>query len=104
MSRIQTLVEQGVLVQDPDGILWMSDKMRGIIREFNEDQELHKLIRKKAKDEDDFKVGCWTLLYMKFIGESPAPDVSESVNILKKWNAAAEENRLDEWSMGLRLR
>lgn len=103
-KRLRTLISQGVLDEDPDGLLWMSAKMRDIIKEFNEDRELHALIRRKAKDEDDFKTGCWTLLYMKFMEETPAPDVGESVHILKKWNLAADDNRLDEWSMRLRLR
>jgi len=102
--RLQALIEQGILVEDPDGILWMGDRMKGLIEEFNEDQEIKAIITKKAKDDDDFERGCWSYLYMMYVGEASADELGEAVAVLKGWNKGARESQLDEWSMKLRFR
>lgn len=104
LKRLQILIDQGILVEDPDGIVWMSNRMRKLIDDFNNDDEIRKLITKKAKDDDDFKSGCWSYLYIMFVDEFTSQELNEAVAVLKGWNAAAEENRLDAWSMRLRLR
>lgn len=103
-SRLQTMIDRGILIEDPEGVLWMSDKMKGIIEEFNADEEIKALITKKAKDDDDFERGCWSYIYMRYVGGASTDELGEAVAVLKGWNKGAKENRLDEWSMKLRFR
>ncbi len=103
-KRLQTLISQGVLVEDPDGVLWMSDRMKGLIEEFKENEKVKALIDKQAKDEEDYEKGCWAYLYVMHAGITTGPEVSEAVSVLMGWNKGARENRLDEWSMKLRFR
>jgi len=101
---LQALIAKGVLVEDPEGVLWMSDRMKQIIGEFNEDAEIKALITKRAKDDDDFETGCWSYIYMRYVGDASAVELGEAVAVLKGWNKGAKANRLDEWSMKLRFR
>ena len=105
-SRLQTIINQGILVEDPDGILWMSDRMKAMIAQFNKDEEIKVLLTKKAKDDDDFETGCWSYLYMMYVGEAGATPVElgQAAAVLKGWNKGAKETQLDEWSMKLRFR
>jgi hypothetical protein len=101
---IQKLVDKGILVEDPDGLLWMSDRMKQIIEDFNKDEKIKELITKRAKDEDDFERGCWSYIYMMYVEDAASDELNEAVAVLKGWNKGARENQLDEWSMGLRFR
>ena len=103
-KRLQTMIDRGVVVEDPEGILWMSDRMKAIIGEFREDEEIKALITKKAKDDDDFETGCWSYIYMMYIGDASEVELGEAVAVLKGWNKGAKANQLDEWSMKLRFR
>lgn len=103
-KRLQTLIDQGILFEDPDGLLWMSERMKALIDDFNADEETRALITNKAKDEDDFRSGCWSYLYMVYVEDCSSTELNEAVAVLKSWDLAARDNELDEWSMGLRLR
>ena len=90
--------------EDPDTILWLSDRMRALVEELFDDDRVMDLIRKKATSDDDFETGCWTVLYMKFVESGSTEELNEAVTVLKAWNNGARANRMDEWSMKLRLR
>jgi len=101
---VQALVDNGIFEEDPEGRLWMSDKMKTLIDEFNKDEKIKALITKKAKNENDYKTGCWSYIYMRYVENCPTPELKNAVAVLKGWDKAARDNELDEWSMGLRLR
>jgi len=102
----QKWVDKGVLVQDPDGLLWLSDEMKKCVDELNQNEDIRRLIRSKAKDEDDFKKGCWTYIYSRYKGHKgfTQAEVDEAVLVLMGWNKCAELNEMLEWSMRLRFR
>ena len=106
VKRLQTLIDQGVLIEDPDELLWLSDRMKGLIEEFNKDEKIKDLLIRKAKDDADFERGCWSYLYMRYVGEAGATseELGQAVSVLVSWNESAKVNQLDEWSMNLRFR
>lgn len=105
-ERLQALIDQEALVEDSDGILWLGDKMRAVVKDFHNNERIKSLIKEESKNEDDYLTGCWSYLYVKYVGDKgcSAEELSEAVTVLKGWNAGAEHTRMEEWSMRLRLR
>ena len=104
LKRLQTMVDQGIFIEDPDGLLWMSDKARVLVESLDANERLQALLKEKAKDDDDYKTGFWTCIYVQYMGEFTSPEIGEAVSTFKGWENAIAEDRLREWSMGLRLR
>lgn len=99
------MIGQGLFVEDPEGLLWLDDKMRALVKDLNEDERISSLLKAKAKDEHDFNKGCWSYLYAKYKGDEgfTMNEVNEAVTVLIGWNEGADENQMDEWRMKLRL-
>lgn len=99
------MIEQGVFVEDPEGLLWLGDRMRALVKDLNEDKKISSLLKAKAKGEQDFDVGCWSYLYARYKGDEgfTMDEVNEAVAVLMGWNEGADENQMDEWRMKLRL-
>ena len=104
MDRVQLVIDRGLLEEDPDGVLWLTAKARDIIDLLQADKTLMTNLKKKAVDKDDERVGFWTCVYLKCCPKADLIEVSDAVLVLTNWQEGAMENRLDEWSMGLRFR
>ncbi len=98
------MVDQGIFVEDPGGLIWMSDRARGLVDNLDANEEIKALMKERATDDDDYKTGFWTCVYAQYVGEFTTPEIGEAVAIFKGWEKAIAEDRLREWSMGLRLR
>lgn len=103
MSKIQAVIDRGILEEDPDGRLFLSAKARDVVSAIEGDDKLMAALKKKATDDDDEQIGFWTLVYMKHCGVATSEEVADAVDVLVGWHEAARENRLNEWSMQLRL-
>ena len=103
MSKIQLVIDKGILEEDPDGRLFLSAKARDVVTTIEGNDKLMAALKKKATDDDDEQVGFWTLVYMKHCGVATSEEIADGVHALVGWHEAARENRLDEWSMQLRL-
>ena len=99
------LLDNGVVEQDPDGKLWLSEKMTELVEDLKNDEVVKKIIQDNAKDDEDFLKGCWVVLYTKFMGPGGVTrdELGQAVRALLGWNKAVSLSQLDEWSMKLRL-
>jgi len=104
LKRLQMMVDQGIFIEDPGGLLWMGDRARGLVDALDVNEEIKTLMKEKATDEDDYKTGFWTYIYAQYVGEFTPGEIGEAVAVFKGWETAVAEDRLREWSMGLRLR
>jgi len=104
MSKVQLVINRGILEEDPDGVLYLSAKIKDIIADVEGSETLMAAIKKKAIDEADAQTGFWTLVFMKHCGETSSDEINDGVHALMSWHRGARENRLNEWSMRLRLR
>ena len=104
LKRLQTMVDQGIFIEDPGGLLWMGDRARVLVDALDVNEKLQTLMKEKATDDDDYKTGFWTCIYAQYMGEFTPGEVGEAVAVFKGWEKAIAEDRLREWSMRLRLR
>lgn len=103
MSKIQAVIARGILEEDPEGILYLSAKMRDIVVAIQKDDAIMTKIKERATDEDDAQVGLWTMAFIAYCGKASVEELDDGVQALVGWHQAAKETRLDEWSMTLRL-
>lgn len=103
-EELQRVIDRGILFEDSDGLLWMTEKAKGIVNRINNDEVLMALIKKKAIDEEDAKIGFWTMVFKACCETATKEEVREGVRVLLGWRLGVKETRLDEWSMGLRFR
>ncbi len=103
-NKVQLVIDRGILEEDPDGVLWLSARAKDVIAAIEEDEALMAIIEERATDEEDARVGFWTLFFMRCCGEMSSEDLDDGVNALTGWYQGTKENRLKDWSMGLRLR
>jgi len=103
MSKLQAVVDRGILEEEPDGVLYLSAKARAVIVYIEGDADIMAALESKATDEEDKRIGFWTLFFMEYCGEASSEEIADGVHTLVGWHQAAEENRLNEWSMKLRL-
>ncbi len=99
---IQSLVDEGVFDQDPDGFLWLSAKMQDVITEFEQNEKSLALL-KVIKNPEKRTLKYWNLLYLNFIGTSDKETTTNAVKALAAWERIASSRRLAEWSMKLRI-
>lgn len=98
------MMDQGIFVEDPGGLLWISDKVRTLIDALDANETIKALMKEKATDEADYKTGFWTCIYAQYVEKFTTPEIGEAVAVFKGWEAAVAEDRLRQWSMRLRLR
>lgn len=103
MSGIQDMIDRGILEEDPDSVLYLSAKVKDIMAAIENDDHIMMALNKKAINEEDRQIGFWTLVSMKYYGEASSEEIADAVHILIEWEQATRENRLNEWSMHLRL-
>ena len=103
MSKLQSMIDRGILEEEPDGMLYLSAKAKDVITTLLDDEATMVALKKKATDEADRQVGFWTLFFMEYCEESSSEEIADGVHVLMGWEQAARENRLNEWSMQLRL-
>ena len=104
MSKIQAVIDRGILEEEPNGVLYLSAKMRDIVVAIQKDDAMMTKIKEKATDEDDAQVGFWTMAFIAYCGKASVEELNDGVDALVGWHQAAKETRLEEWSMKLRLR
>ena len=110
MSIIQFLVDEGVFVEDPDGLLWLSDEMKELVAKLERNDELLDLLD-RIDDPEERALKRWSILYLNFIGASNEikrfldldARVMRAVEALATWGMAAIDQDLTEWSMKLRI-
>lgn len=102
-SIIQFLVDEGVFEQDPDEVLWLSAKTKDVIDSIEADDDLITIIKNKAVDDEDARVGFWTIVFIKCCPDVTSKQVSDAVQALATWERAARNTRLTEWSLKLRI-
>lgn len=103
-SKIQLVIDRGILEEEPDGKLYLSAKAKKAIAIIEGDEILMAAIKERATDEEDARVGFWTLFFMRCCGEISSKELDDGVHALVRWRQGTKENRLKDWSMGLRLR
>jgi len=103
MSKLQAVIDRGILEEEPDGMLYLSAKAKDIIATIQRNETVMATIKEKATDEEDAQVGFWTMVFIAYCGDAPVEEVDDGVGALVGWHQAAREVRLDEWSMQLRL-
>uniref|UniRef100_A0A6M3M6N1 Uncharacterized protein n=2 Tax=viral metagenome TaxID=1070528 RepID=A0A6M3M6N1_9ZZZZ len=103
MSKIQPMIDRGILEEEPDGMVYLSTKTKDIIAALQGDEGIMATLKRKATDEADAQVGFWTLVFMEYTGGASTEEIAEAVHTLVGWHQGAKETRLDEWSMQLRL-
>lgn len=101
-SIIQFLVDEGVFEEDPDGVLWLSDKMKKVITKLEKDEKFLEEL-KAIKDDHERALKRWVILYLNFMGEATEEELVKAVSSLAAWELAATEQNLTEWSMKLRI-
>ncbi len=101
-SIIQSLVDEGVFDEDPDGHLWLSSKMRDVVTKLEENDKFLRYLREIENQEKRSRMR-WIVLYMNFKEAATAEELADAVDALSAWEMAILSNRLDEWSMKLRL-
>ena len=85
-------------------MLYLSAKAKDIIATIQKDDTIMAAIKKRAINEEDARVGFWTMVFMKYCDDASEEEIAEGVHALVGWHQAAKENRLDEWGMKLRFR
>lgn len=103
-SKVQLVIDRGIFEKDPDGMLWLSAKAKNVIAAIEEDETLMAAIKERATDEEDARVGFWTLVLMRCCGKASSEELDDGVHVLLRWGQKCEELRLKDWSMRLRLR
>ncbi len=108
MSKLRAVIDRGILEEEPDGVLYLSAKARDVIAYIEGDADIMASLERKATDDADRQVGFWTMFFIEFTGGAPTDEIAGGVQALVGWHQAAketvQENRLNEWSMQLRLR
>ena len=104
MKRLQTMIAQGIFIEDPDRLLSLSDETKALIDDLDKNERIKALMKERAKDDDDYNTGYWTCIYYQSVPEFTQQEANEAVAVFKSWEKAVAEDRLREWSMGLRLR
>ena len=108
MSKIQAVIDRGILEEEPDGVLYLSAKARDVIAYIEGDAGIMASLEKKAINAADRQAGFWTLVFMEYTGGATTEEIADGVQALVGWHQAAketvQENRLNEWSMKLRFR
>jgi len=107
---IQFLVDEGIFEQDPDGLLWLSAKMKDVIVKLEQNDKFLNLLE-KIKDPEERALKRWSMLYLNFIGASDEiippyleqEIIMKTVGALAVWELVARNIRLTEWSMKLRI-
>jgi len=103
MSKIHSVIDRGILEEDPDGVLYLSAKAKDVITAIEGNARIMASLESKATDEEDKRIGFWTLFFIKYCGEASSEEIADGVHVLVGWEQAAKENRLNEWSMQLRF-
>lgn len=103
-NKVQLVIDQGILEEDPDGVLWLSARAKDVIAAIEEDETLMAAIKERATDEEDARIGFWTLVFMKYCGETSSEELNDGVHVLLRWAQKCEELRLKDWSMRLRFK
>ncbi|MCK4266658.1 MAG: hypothetical protein KAX31_05210 [Thermoplasmata archaeon] len=99
MSIIQFLVDEGVFVEDPDGLLWLSDEMKELVIKLERNEKFLDMLG-KIEDPKERSLERWSFIYPEF-GAGSHPD---ALGALVAWELAAIDQDLIEWSMKLRIR
>jgi len=103
-SKVQLVIDRGILEEDPDGKLYLSAKAKKAIAIIEGDEALMATIKEKAIDEEDALIGFLTFVFIACCPETPSKEIDDGVHALLGWHRGVEEIRLKDWSMGLRLR
>lgn len=104
MSIIQFLVDEGVFVEDPDGILWLSDEMKDAIDKLERSEKFLDHLE-EIEDAEGRSLERWIISYLNFKGGVADKEITiKASTALVTWEYAARSNRLDEWSMKMRIR
>lgn len=110
-SITQFLVDEGVFVEDPDGLLWLSDEMKELVTKLERNDKFLDILA-KIQDPEKRALKRWSVLYLKFIGESEEitpphlkqETIMTAIGALATWELAAADIQLTEWAMKLRIR
>ena len=101
---IQFLVDEGVFVEDPDGLLWLSTKMKEVIDKLERNEKFLNQLE-EIEDAEGRSLERWIISYLNFKGGVADKEITiKASTALATWEYAARNNRLDEWSMQLRIR
>lgn len=99
---IQSLVDEGVFDQDPDGLLWLSAKMKDVVSKLEQNEKFLALLE-EIENPLEKALKRWSILYLTFIGVSDEKIMVKAGQVLVAWEFAAKSKRLFEWSMKLRI-
>ena len=102
-SKVQRVIDRGILEEDPDGVLWLSARAKKTIAIIEGDEALMAAIKEKAIDEEDAQIGLLAITFIKCCPDATSKEFDDGVHALRRWRQGAEESRLNEWSMRLRL-
>ena len=99
---IPFLVETGVFEEDPDGLLWLSAKMKDVTAKLERSEKFLSQLR-KIETPIERRMERWITIYLAFTDGARKEETVKAVSALMGWWEGAMERQLDEWSMKLRL-